>query len=308
MYGTVFSNYGDNPPSVYGQNVQTIITNEGYTGEHAISIGGNYSNRFFFGATLGITQLRYTSHYEYTESTDIALPSQFKDFNYTIHSEDKGTGYTIKLGAIYKPFDALRIGLAFHSPTWYKINHYTFSDLTSNFTDGNQYDAYINPLRFNYALATPYRVLAGVAVQIKKFALLSADYEFVDYGTARFSETGDGFNYYPKNTEIKSILKPASNIRFGGEFRLNNIYLRTGYGFYGKALKSDEPNNNLDYNTISFGAGIREQNISIDFAFTNYKYTQKYYLYPVDTGVDPVSNLNMVKNMFTLTLGYKFGI
>ena len=42
-------------------------------------------------------------------------------------------------------------------------------------------------MRFQYALTTPFRVLAGVAVQIKKFALLSADYEFVDYSTARFS-------------------------------------------------------------------------------------------------------------------------
>ena len=37
-YGTAFSNYGDNPPSVYGQTVQRIITNGGYTGEHAFSI------------------------------------------------------------------------------------------------------------------------------------------------------------------------------------------------------------------------------------------------------------------------------
>ena len=307
-YGTVFSNYGDNPPSVYGQNVQSIITNEGYTGEHAISIGGNFSNKIFFGATLGITQLRYTSQYEHLESTDLAMPSQFKDFAYTEYSEDKGTGYTIKFGAIFKPVDAVRIGLAFHSPTWYKIDHYYFSDLTSSFTNGNKYEASIDPSRYNYALATPFRALAGVAVQVQKFALLSADYEYVDYSSARFSETGDGHIYEPENNQIKNSLKPTSNIRFGGEFRLSNLYLRAGYGFYGKSFSSNEDNANLDYNTISFGAGIREQNISIDFAFTNYNYSQKYIVYPVVAGVDPVANLNTVKNMFTLTFGYKFGI
>ena len=56
-YGTVYSNYGDNPPSVYGQNVRRLISNEGYTGEHAISIGGNYSNKIYFGATFGISSL-----------------------------------------------------------------------------------------------------------------------------------------------------------------------------------------------------------------------------------------------------------
>ena len=54
-YGTVFSNYGDNASSDYGQNIRRLITNEGYTGEHAFSIGGNYSNKIFFGATLGIS-------------------------------------------------------------------------------------------------------------------------------------------------------------------------------------------------------------------------------------------------------------
>jgi Outer membrane protein transport protein (OMPP1/FadL/TodX) len=308
-YGTVFSNYGDSPASTYGQTEKRLVTNEGYIGEHAFSIGSNYSNKLFLGATFGITVVRYTSDYEQLESTDITLPSQFQSFTYTDHYEDKGTGYTIKLGAIYKPVDAVRIGLAFHSPTWYKINEYYYNDITSHFTDGAQYESSNTPSRYSYALATPFHVLTGVAVQIKKFALLSADYEYVDYSTARFSETGDGYDFSAKNLEIKNNLKSTNNIRFGAEFRLSNVYLRTGYGFYGKPFKSGQDNANLEYNTLSFGAGIREQNISIDFAYTNYKYSQNYFLYPVNAGVDPaVANLNTMKNMFTLTLGYKFGI
>ena len=308
-YGTVFSNYGDSPASTYGQTEKRLVTNEGYIGEHAFSIGSNYSNKLFLGATFGITVVRYTSDYEQLESTDITLPSQFQSFTYTDHYEDKGTGYTIKLGAIYKPVDAVRIGLAFHSPTWYKINEYYYNDITSHFTDGALYESSNTPSRYSYALATPFHVLTGVAVQIKKVALLSADYEYVDYSTARFSETGDGYDFSAKNLEIKNSLKSTNNIRFGAEFRLSNVYLRTGYGFYGKPFKSGQDNANLEYNTLSFGAGIREQNISIDFAYTNYKYSQNYFLYPVNAGVDPaVANLNTMKNMFTLTLGYKFGI
>lgn len=313
-YGTVFSNYGDNPSSAYGQTIKRLVSNEGYIGEHSISIGGNYSNKIFFGATIGITRLRFTSHYEHFETTNVPNPALFQDFAYTDHFEDKGTGYSVKIGAIIKPVDAVRIGLAFHSPTWYKIDEYAFNDLSSHFTDGAHFEFPTTPLRFNYALATPFRVLAGVGIQIKKFALLSADYEYVDYGTARFSQTGDNYDYSEKNNAIKASLKPVSNIRFGGEFRINNLYLRTGYGYYGKAFKSGEDNANLDYNSISFGAGFREQNISIDFAFTNYNYKQKYFLYPLgqdSRGNDfppAEANLNTIKNMFTLTLGYKFGI
>jgi hypothetical protein len=304
-YGTVFSNYGDSPTSTYGQTIKRLISNEGYIAEHSFSIGGNYSNKLFFGATFGVTKLNYTSHYEHMESTDVALPSLFKEFTYTDHFEDKGTGYSLKFGAIYKPIEALRLGLAFHSPTWYKIDEYYYNDLTSRFTDGGHYESSNDPQRFNYALATPFKVIAGVGVQIQKIALLSADYEFVDYSTAKFSQTGDGYDYSVKNSEIKNSLKATSNFRLGGELRLNNIYLRTGYGYYGKPFKSGDTNSNLDYSSISFGAGFREQNVSIDFAYTNFSYSQNYLLYPIDQAS---ANLNTMKNVFTLTIGYKFGI
>ena len=307
-YGTVFSNYGDDPSSVYGQTIRRLVSYEGYTGEHALSIGGNYSNKIYFGATLGISKLNYTSNYEHLESTDIALPSRFKSFTYTDHYENKGTGYSLKIGAIIKPVESVRIGLAFHSPTLYRIDEYFFENITSNFTDGGQYENSNSPMRYNYALTTPFRAIAGVAVQIQKVALVSVDYEFVDYSTARFSETGDNFDYSDRNLNIKNSLKSASNIRLGGEYRLNKFYLRGGYGYYGKAFKPGEDNANLDYNSVSFGAGFREKNVSIDFAYTNYKYSQTYVLYPLDNSFDPSTvNLNTSKNMFTVTLGYKFG-
>jgi hypothetical protein len=307
-YGTVFSNYGDNPPSKYGQTIRRLVSYEGFTGEHALSVGGNYSNKIFFGATLGISKLKYTSHFEHLESTDVALASKFENFTYTDHYENTGTGYSLKIGAIIKPIETVRIGLAFHSPTLYRINEYFYDNITSNFTDGGHYEFSNEPKRFSYALTTPFRALAGVAVQIQKFALISADYEFVDYSSARFSQTGDGYDYSEKNMNIKNSLKSASNIRLGGEVRLNKLYLRTGYGFYGKAFKPGEDNQNLDYTSLSFGAGFREQNLSIDFAYTNYKYSQVYVLYPLNTSFDPaIANLSTIKNMFTVSLGYKFG-
>jgi long-subunit fatty acid transport protein len=307
-YGTVYSNYGDNPPSRYGQTIRRLVSYEGYTGEHAFSIGGNYSNKIFFGATLGISKLNYTSNYEHLEQTDIDLASKFKNFTYTDHFENTGTGYTFKVGAIIKPVETVRIGLAFHSPTIYRINAYHYQNITSNFTDGDHYEFYNEPLRYQHRLTTPFRALAGVAVQIKKIALLSADYEFVDYSTAKFSETGDGYDYSEKNLNIKNSLKSANNIRLGAEVRLNKLYLRSGYGYYGKAFQHGEDNQDLDYRSLSLGAGFRERNVSIDFAYTNFKYSQVYVLYPLDISFDPaIADLTTLNNMFTVTLGYKFG-
>jgi hypothetical protein len=91
-YGTVFSDYGENSQSVYGQDMRRIITNEGYTGEHAFSVGGNWSNKIYFGATLGISRLKYTEHYEHLEKADYDLAYGFQNFTYTKRSENTGTG------------------------------------------------------------------------------------------------------------------------------------------------------------------------------------------------------------------------
>lgn len=308
-YGTVYSNYGDNPPSRYGQQLRRLIYNDGYIGENSISFGGNYSNKIFFGGTFGISSLRYTSDYEHLESTDVPLASKFKNFTYTDYYEDRGTGYSFKLGLIYKPVDMVRLGFAFHSPTWYKIDEYFFNDITSNFTDGGHYEFHNEPMRFNYALATPYRLLAGIGVQIKKIALVSVDYEYVDYSKAKFSQTGDGYNYSDKNNEIANSLKAVNNFRGGLELRFDKLYLRGGYGYYGKAFNQTEDNAQLDYTTLSGGIGFREKNLSIDFGYMNFKYNDKYILYPVDQYTEPaISNLSTVKNIFTLTFGYRFGV
>lgn len=307
-YGTVYSNYGDNPPSRYGQDVRRSSVYDGYLGEHAISFGGNYSNKIFFGATFGINTLRYSSYFEHIETANSSLPSQFKSMDYIDYFEDRGTGFTFKFGLIARPVEMLRIGIAFHTPTYYKIDEYFYEDISSKFTDGQNYHFHNDPLRFNYALNTPFRLLTGVGVQIKKFAVLSADYEFVDYSAAYFFQTGDGYNYSDKNSDIREAFKSTGNFRLGGEFRYNKLYLRSGYGYYGKAFKPVEDNANLDYRTISGGVGFREKGVSVDFGYVNYKSSQKNYLYQLDSSFDPADfNLSTMKNIFSLTLSYKFG-
>lgn len=304
-YGTVFNNYGDNIGSTYGQTMRRLITNEGYTGEHAFSIGGNISNKIFFGATIGINRIKYTGHYEHLEKADYDLDSGFKDFTFTEHYENTGTGISFKLGTIIKPVESLRIGLAFHAPTRYNIDEYYFENINSTYTGNDTYE-FNDKSRYSYALTTPFRAMAGVAVQIKKVAMLSADYEYVDYTTAKFSETGDNYDYSEKNLEIKNTLKRSGNIRLGGEFRLNKMYFRGGYGYYGTVFAPGEINENLHHSSISFGLGFREQNFNIDLGYVNMKNTQEYILY--NTFNESVtSSLDNTKNIFMVTLGYKFG-
>lgn len=310
LYATVFSHYGDSTFADYGQKVRRIINNEGYSGEHSFSIGANFSEKYFFGATLGISRLKYTGHYEHLEADVDELVYDFKDFTFTDHFEAIGTGYSLKLGAILRPVEMLRIGLAFHSPVIYRIHEYYSKNTSASFenpdSEGNySYSYEFGPYRNNYTLTTPLRAMLGVSVQLKKLGVLSADYEFVDYRMARLSNGVENYNYFDENKSIKESLKAASNLRLGAEFRITKLYLRAGYGYYGSAFKKGESNQDLNYNTISFGLGFRQENFFFDMGLTNLSYTQNTYLY-YDPGYLEAASIKNSKSTFTTTLGFKF--
>jgi len=88
--------------------------------------------------------------------------------------------------------------------------------------------------------------------------------------------------------------------------RYNHLYFRGGYGYYGKAFSQNDINRALDYQIFSVGTGFREQNIFVDLAFSRMINSQKYILFQSSAG-DAISHMSIGRNMFTLTLGYRFG-
>lgn len=310
-YGTIFSSYGDDSFSTYGQEIKRVITNVGYTGEHSFSLGANFSNKFYLGTTLGISRINYTGHIEHLESDVNKAIFDFKSFTYTDHLEATGTGYSLKIGTIIKPVEFLRIGLALQSPTIYRITENYFDNISSHFDTKvdniDQYEYTNNPMKYKYTLTTPFRANAGVALQIQKRAIISADYEYVDYSMTHFSNAIDKQNFSNENSDIREMYKSASNLRLGAELRLSNIYLRGGYSYYGKAFQKDTDSKDLDYNSLSFGIGFRQQNFYLDLACTALSSKRLYYMYSDQGYLDPAT-IKTMRNTFTATFGYKFGI
>jgi hypothetical protein len=304
-YATTFSAYGTSTGSTYGQTIKRVINNDGYTGEHSLSIGGNLSSKLYFGVTLGISQLRYTGHYQHIETTDpnaVPLPD-LKNFVYTDHFEASGTGYSGQIGLIYKPLEFLRLGAALHTPTFYRVSENFYDNITSAYNNNDTYEFSNDKLSYKYSFTTPLRYNFGAAFQIKKFALLSIDYEHLDYSKTKFSS--DSYDYSLENQDIQNILKAANNFRFGAEFRIDKYYVRGGYSYYGKAFKASEVNKDLFYQGVSFGLGMRQQNFYVDMAYSVLFGTSKYYMYNDPPYLVPAT-LSSSKSAFTITMGFKF--
>ena len=114
QYASVFSEYGNNANSSYGQNVRRVISSEGQSKEHSFSLAANFSDKIYLGFTFGISSVNSVYYYDHLESDPDDFVYDFNSFNYTDYVETSGTGYSVKLGAILRPVDFFRIGFAVH--------------------------------------------------------------------------------------------------------------------------------------------------------------------------------------------------
>lgn len=303
-YATIFSDYGYSTNSTYGQSIRRIISNEGYAAEHSFSAAGNINDKFYFGATFGISKIRNDASYTHLESDDNSSIPVFRDFTYTDVVSTEGTGYTFKLGVIYRPVSTVRVGFAFHAPTVYRLSEYYYDSMVAN-DDFGRYEATNDPFTFSYTLTTPMRLNAGASIQIGKLAVVSADYEFVDYSTARLSKASDDYSYLNDNDDIKRVFAPAHNIRLGGELRVNSmLYLRGGYAFYGSGFFSGEVNEDNHYNVYSAGIGFRQSNFYFDLSYALRRNEQAYFMYGLyDLSPTMITNNN---NIISATIGFRF--
>ncbi len=304
-YGSVFSEYGNNANSTYGQTIRRLISGEGYTAEHAFSAAVNLDDKFYFGATFGLNIINNYSRIEHLEADYDGVIFDFKDFTYTDVVETQGRGFAFKLGAIIRPVNMLRLGVSFHAPVIYRLNEYYYDAINTNFDNGDTYNASNDPFRFSYTLTTPLRANVGAALQLGKMGLISAGYEYVDYRMARFSRASDDYDYYYENEDIKNIFRATNNLRIGGELRLSNsYYLRGGYSLYGSAFAKGEDNENNYYTVVSGGAGFRQSNMFVDISYSRMTNTQKYFMYnhPDVTPADLTYN----NSSFSATIGFRF--
>ncbi len=254
-------------------NAYYEVDERGHADEYNIGFGGNVANKLYFGLDFGILDLDYRSFQAYEEDlTNAYVMTDDEDlyqspisnhntradwglYNY-LHSE--GTGVNFKLGLIWRPTQALRIGAAFHTPTFYDMRdtYYVEASLKA-YQNGNQLysatkgsnDGY--DYSSNYTISTPWRFMGSVAGVIGTQGIISLDYEYVANQTMRIGD--DRGNNYPDVTyNVKDYFKPSHIIRLGAEYRVNPSWsLRAGYSY--KTTQVKKGVDDYDYNIITVG-------------------------------------------------------
>lgn len=308
LYDTVAQEYwNDINDARYGQSQRRRIQEKGSMGETAFTFGANYSNRLYFGATFGINRMRYSQYMDHTEIDDAQIIPYFDSFIFRETLESRGTGYTFKAGLIFRPISLIRIGAAFHIPTFYRIREDFYTDINSTWDESTGWSSIFEQSPVNqseYWLRTPYRAIGSVAFQLGKIAIIGVDYEFMDYRQANMDSRVSDYNLLDMNDRIRNIYTVAHNVRAGAEVHLGPMYLRAGAAFYDSPYKSTEVNAEAWNMIYSGGLGFRSKRIFFDMAYSLRTNDYQYYLYiPEDVNG---ATINSDKHKFVATLGFRF--
>ena len=287
----------------YGELQQKSIEKSGSMGETNISFGGNFKNKIYLGASVGIVDVNYIEQSVYQEIDDKDTIQGFKSLSLTQNLTTKGTGANFKFGVIVKANEWLRIGGAIHTPTTIHLTDYYSSSMNTDVDSGKVYNNASPNGKFNYSVVSPFKAIGSLGFVIEKRALINVDYEYINYAAMQLHSSPEVFTDI--NNSIRSNYTSTSNLRVGGEIRFDPLAFRLGYALYGSPYNNGQ-NVNATKTSYTAGIGFRQNNYFIDFAYAFTMYTAYDYLY------DPTGlNLNSVKNEysssnFMLTLGLKF--
>ena len=321
----------------------TELQSRGSAGEFSFAFGFNFNNIVYLGASLDIQSIQrkqtiyYNEYINYDEGAtpDVSeYPYQLREFQFGQTFSVDGSGVGAKFGVVVRPIEALRIGVAVHTPTYYSMAYRYSASLTSsalsagdnpygwNVVNGYVYADENTPTLqdggdYRWEFTTPTRLLAGVSYTIGKYAIVSADYEYCASRSLKWSYTPASTGY--THDTIAESLKGTHTVRGGIEAKpMPWFAVRVGGGYRSSVLKNN-------YNFVAFsepvadtvwyvsaGVGFRLSEVtSIDLAYQyrNTRYSDYYSFYTKlgDTpNASPLYGLDIVNHNIALTFAFRF--
>ena len=308
------------------------MQSKGSIGEYDISFGLNYNNKLYMGFTWGIQSVNwkrqmyygedylYSSTPVYSDGVALAEPAEWMDYNQAVNIS--GTGMNAKIGIIYRPIEALRLGVAIHTPTFYTLERSYQAYMATNFNSQGDFTPELEDYGENtWDFWSPARLMFGASYTFGRFAVISVDYERDWYNGMRLKNIPAGFDLYRDQYRQEFIdnYKGSNILRIGAEIKpMPTFALRAGYGIADGALRKD---NSLYYNTpqtyqttcLSAGVGFALGATTIDLAYQHLSNKQTEYMlfYAMDNNgvfdtASPTYRTDLRRNYFTLSIGYKF--
>ena len=274
--------------------------NKGYIGEYDVNMSGNINNRVYLGLTVGLHDVHYRNYSEYTENLE-RNADKFRGLTIRDNREITGTGYDIKFGAIFRPFDAsaFRLGVYIHTPTWYDLTTSNYSTMFVKNENTTKDKGAVTYESYDFRIDTPWKFGLSLGHTIDNFIALGATYEYADYGAISTRIKDGGYydswsgSYYENshrdkvmNAHTEATLKGVHTLKLGAEVKvMPKIAVRVGYNYLSALFNENGAKNGTiaspgSYyasstsfvnwkatNRITCGVGYAHKNFNVDLAY-----------------------------------------
>ncbi|MCM1152783.1 MAG: outer membrane protein transport protein [Muribaculum sp.] len=226
------------------------VEEKGSIDSYNIALGGNISNIVYWGMDFDIINFNYSKSTVWGENLTNAQVEgkdglELTNSNWRLNNlyQASGTGFNYKLGVIVKPIQELRIGFAFHTPTWYNLTENYTAWTTYRYGNMNgtkEVDANDGvPAQTDFNFRSPWRLVASAATVLGGKFILSFDYEWAGttgskFSTPNYNSYDYGYDngwdwgydwYYKPASRADSPLDYISNDNSG--YAVSNYYIRT---------------------------------------------------------------------------------
>lgn len=341
-------------PDCIGSNASVLHSNEvvqsGSINEFSFSLGANLNNIVYVGATLGFqsvhkrTNIYYQEEYGYYDAAGNPTAAVNSQGEYIRTQLDyaglyqqtvlDGSGVNFKLGVIVRPIPNLRLGVAFHTPTFYSLDRSYAGDIESRLYNNETGESQVNrdwtpvvadEAENSWDFVSPTRLMFGASYSFGTVALISVDYERDWYNGIRVKNvpySDPNFMIYPEGykQEFKTNYCGTNTVRAGIELMpLPCLALRVGGAYMSSAFKNESLYIGAPHLTeswlVSAGVGFNlSRVVTLDLAYqyvaeqqTSY---QLFFSRSVDTGdmmtYSGLFDTDYTRHFIALTLGFRF--
>jgi hypothetical protein len=304
-----------------------IKTTGGIT-ELALGFASGTRDKWYLGGSIGIPIVNYHRDQQYTESDLSGNPNNdFNTYTYTESYSTKGAGVNLRVGAIFRPDAAWRIGLAVHTPTLYTLTETLDAKLVSDAENYHHLDSVTSSTldqisnsgnSLKYDLSSPWHFIASGSYVFgtgeeagTRQGFITGDIEYVTNKSSRFSvpsdENGnytDNGYYDALNTTVKNYYKNNFNFRLGGELKFDILAVRVGGSYSLSPYASSDLK--ASRATASAGVGYRNRGIFVDLTYVESFVKDASFPYRLGDKNNIFAAVNQHAGTLILTAGIKF--
>jgi hypothetical protein len=304
---------GQNSNGSYYSNFKAPVTQQGDIETRGsvnridAAFGLNFLDKVYFGIDLAVPILGYSLSNDFSETAVNSNPIGITGYSLSTVITETGYGFNGIIGLIYRPLPWMRIGAAYHLPTWYTIHEGYSIALADDSATYSTPDGGLAP--FQYGLRTPMKGDFSASFYYKQYGFISIDYDMQNLGASRIHIPNDSLQVEPYyNQQIAGTFKLTHTIHAGLEAAIKIVRLRAGYAFSTSPYKNGQQyipmsaGYNDVKNAFTMGIGVRLTHFYADLAYV-YAWSKdgSYQL----TNTLPVNNRNYTSTLL-LTLGWKF--